>query len=180
MSTKQSGENTNGGRAKGAKTGAAAMQAVLNNLMTDREESKTMMTQMMEMMKAQMTEITELKSTIEEMKTQNEEMKTQMDNMIAEPVDTKVGKAPRKTRKKKKPKKRRKRLLQRLSWIRTRKLTMAPTNLVGQTSRSWKVLVFLSQDGGYRMMKVTGRLARPMLSTRNSKSTQILNTTLPQ
>ena len=102
MSTKQSGENTNGGRAKGANAQLAKM---ISNIDENGQETHAMMTTMMEMMKdmkaTMMSEITQLKE-------QNETLNTQIQELTGRLQVAESTSEPKKKTRKKKVKKARK------------------------------------------------------------------------
>ena len=102
MSTKQSGENTNGGRAKGAKGANAQLVTMISSINDNGKGTLTMMTTMMEMMKDMQTTMME---EITQLKQQNEALNTQIQELTGRLQVAKSTSEPKKKTRKKKARK---------------------------------------------------------------------------
>ena len=99
MSTKQSGENTNGGRAKGAKGANAELVTMIQRIDSNGEETRTMMTKMIEMMTNMQTTMME---EITQLKEQNDALNNQIQELTGRlQVAESTSEPKKKTRKKK-------------------------------------------------------------------------------
>ena len=105
MSTKQSGENTNGGRAKGAKGANAELVTMIRSIDNNGQQTHAMMTEMMKMMTNMQTT---MMSEITQLKEQNETMKNEIQELTGRLQVAESTSEPKKKTRKKKVKKARK------------------------------------------------------------------------